>query len=394
MRPYLLAAAPQVTFAVQTMKRLAILGSTGSIGTQTLDVVRSLREHFQVVALSGGRNVQLLQQQVEEFRPLLAHSPAPGAARALAGSGARLAPPEEMVAHPQVDLVVMAIAGSPALSPTMAALVAGKPVALASKEALVMAGGIVMKEARDRGVELLPVDSEHSAIWQCLQGEKGQEEIARILLTASGGAFRDHTQEQLEHVTPQEALHHPTWRMGQKVTVDSATLMNKGLEVIEAHWLFELSFDRIKVVMHRESIVHSLVEFVDGSVKGQLGAPDMRLPIQYALTHPHRLPNETLPRVDLAAVGKLTFGDVDLGRYPCLRLALEAARAGGTCPAVLNAADEVAVERFLAGDMAFLDIPRLVERVLGQHQAMADPDLDTILAADTWARAQAREGIH
>jgi len=394
VRPYLLAAAPQVTFAVQTMKRLAILGSTGSIGTQTLDVVRSLREHFQVVALSGGRNVQLLQQQVEEFRPLLAHSPAPGAARALAGSGARLAPPEEMVAHPQVDLVVMAIAGSPALSPTMAALVAGKPVALASKEALVMAGGIVMKEARDRGVELLPVDSEHSAIWQCLQGEKGQEEIARILLTASGGAFRDHTQEQLEHVTPQEALHHPTWRMGQKVTVDSATLMNKGLEVIEAHWLFELSFDRIKVVMHRESIVHSLVEFVDGSVKGQLGAPDMRLPIQYALTHPHRLPNETLPRVDLAAVGKLTFGDVDLGRYPCLRLALEAARAGGTCPAVLNAADEVAVERFLAGDMAFLDIPRLVERVLGQHQAMADPDLDTILAADTWARAQAREGIH
>ncbi|MDP2726371.1 MAG: 1-deoxy-D-xylulose-5-phosphate reductoisomerase [Dehalococcoidia bacterium] len=369
-----------------------MLGSTGSIGTQALDVVRNLPGRFQVVALAGGQNLGLLQQQVEEFRPLLAYSSAAEAGPArLRRAGAAIAAPEEMAAHPQVDLVVMAIAGSAALPPTLAALRAGKAVALASKEALVMAGAIVMREAREHGARLLPVDSEHSAIWQCLQGEGDKDQIARILLTASGGAFRDHTPAQLQKVTPQEALHHPTWRMGKKVTIDSATLMNKGLEVMEAHWLFDLTFDRIEVVMHRESIVHSLVEFVDGSVKAQLGMPDMRLPIQYALTHPERLPNQTLPRLDLAGLGKLTFGEVDLGRYPCLRLALEAAQAGGTCPAVLNAADEVAVERFLAGEMAFLDIPRLVEGVLARHQPTVDPDLDTIMEADAWARGQARE---
>ncbi|MDP2936652.1 MAG: 1-deoxy-D-xylulose-5-phosphate reductoisomerase [Dehalococcoidia bacterium] len=375
------------------MKRLAILGSTGSIGAQTLDVVRALPGHFQVVALSGGRNLELLRQQVEEFRPLLAYSPVEGAAAALAGAGVRISPLEEIVTNGRVDLVVMAISGSPALSPTLAALRAGKTVALASKEALVMAGALVMREAREHGVQLLPVDSEHSAIWQCIQGEVGRDEIAKVHLTASGGAFRDLSREQLEQVTPEEALRHPTWRMGRKVTIDSATLMNKGLEVIEAHWLFDLPFDRIDVVMHRESIVHSLVEFVDGSVKAQLGVPDMRLPIQYALTYPSRLPNEELPRLDLASMGPLTFNDVELGRYPCLRLALEAARAGGTATTVLNAADEVAVERFLAGDIAFLDIPRLVERVLAQHQPVAGPELETILEADAWARAQARKAI-
>lgn len=371
------------------MKRLAILGSTGSIGAQTLDVVRALPGHFQVVALSGGRNLELLRQQIEEFRPLLAYSSAEGAAAALAGAGVRISPLEEIVTNGRVDLVVMAISGSPALSPTLAALRAGKTVALASKEALVMAGALVMREAREHGVQLLPVDSEHSAIWQCIQGEVGRDEIAKVYLTASGGAFRDLSREQLEQVTPEEALRHPTWRMGKKVTIDSATLMNKGLEVIEAHWLFDLPFDRIDVVMHRESIVHSLVEFVDGSVKAQLGVPDMRLPIQYALTYPSRLPNEELPRLDLASVGPLTFNDVDLGRYPCLRLALEAALAGGTATTVLNAADEVAVERFLAGAIRFLDIPHLVEKMLERHQPVADPSIEMILETDAWARVQA-----
>ncbi len=375
------------------MKRLAILGSTGSIGTQALDIVRALPEHFRVVALAGGQNLGLLQQQVEEFCPVLAYSPVAEAAPALTCGGTSIASPEEMAGHPDIDLVVMAIAGSPALSPTLAALQAGKTVALASKEALVMAGDVVTKTALEHGGRLLPVDSEHSAIWQCLQGEHGHDEIDRILLTASGGAFRDHSVERLERVTPAEALHHPTWRMGKKVTVDSATLMNKGLEVIEAHWLFHLPFDRIKVIMHRESIVHSMVEFVDGSVKAQLGMPDMRMPIQYALTHPARLPNQTLPHLDLARLGTLTFGEVDMRRYPCLLLALEAARIGGTTTAVLNAADEIAVERFLGGDISFLDIQRLVTGVLGRHQPTHNPDLEAILEADRWARDQARKAL-
>ena len=373
------------------MKRLAILGSTGSIGTQALDVVRALPGHFQVLALSGGRNLDLLQRQVQEFRPLLAYTPVDAAAADLRAAGARVVPPEEMAAHPEVDLVVMAIAGSPSLHPTLAAARAGKPVALASKEALVMAGAVVTREVREHGAQLLPVDSEHSAVWQCLRGEKGGGEVSKVFLTASGGAFRDHTPEQLRRVTPEEALRHPTWRMGKKVTIDSATLMNKGLEVIEAHWLFGLSFDKIEVVMHRESIVHSLVEFVDGSLKAQLGMPDMRLPIQYALTHPLRLANLNLPRLDIAQLGRLTFGQVDMGRYPCLRLALEAAQTGGTCPAVLNAADEVAVDRFLAGEIAFLDIPRFVEGALVRHNPVANPDLETILEADAWARSVVRE---
>ncbi|MDO8691602.1 MAG: 1-deoxy-D-xylulose-5-phosphate reductoisomerase [Dehalococcoidia bacterium] len=376
------------------MKRLAILGSTGSIGTQALDVVRALPDHFRVVALAGGQNLGLLRQQADEFHPLFVYSPASEAGPALSCHGRSIVSPEEMASLSEVDLVVMAIAGSPALSPTLAALRAGKTVALASKEALVMAGAVVTKEARIHGGRLLPVDSEHSAIWQCLQGENGPQEIQRLLLTASGGAFRDRTQEQLKKVSPQEALHHPTWRMGRKVTIDSATLMNKGLEVIEAHWLFSLPFDRINVVMHRESIIHSLVEFVDGSVKAQLGMPDMRLPIQYALTHPARLANQSLPRLDLARLGTLTFGEVEMGRYPCLRLALEAAAIGGTATAVLNAADEVAVQKFLAGEISFLDISRLVERVLDRHQAEAEPDLETILDADRWAREEARKAVN
>lgn len=375
------------------MKRLAILGSTGSIGTQALDVVRALPGLFQVLALSGGSNLELLRQQVAEFRPALAYGMAPLASDVLTNEGASMATPTEMAAHPDVDLVVMAIAGSPALAPTLAAVRSGKPVALASKEALVMAGSIVTREVQKHGAQLLPVDSEHSAIWQCLQGENGDAEIDRLLLTASGGAFRDLTADQLAKVTPEEALHHPTWRMGRKVTIDSATLMNKGLEVIEAQWLFHLPSDRIKVVMHRESIVHSLVEFVDGSVKAQLGMPDMRMPIQYALTHPDRLPNATVPRLDLAKLGNLTFADVDMGRYPCLRLALQAAEAGGTCPAVLNAADEVAVEGFLAGEISFLGISRLVDSVLERHQRLADPDLPAILDADRWAREEASKTI-
>jgi 1-deoxy-D-xylulose-5-phosphate reductoisomerase len=374
------------------MKRLAILGSTGSIGRQTLEVVAALPERFQALALAGGENLALLSRQVAEFRAHLAYSPAEGARETLREAGAAFTPLEEMAAHPEVDLVVMAIAGSGALSPTLAALRAGKTVALASKEVLVMAGAVVTREAAAHGAHLLPIDSEHSAIWQCLQGETGGEEIARLILTASGGAFRDYTLEQLERVTPEEALRHPTWHMGRKVTIDSATLMNKGLEVIEAHWLFSVPFAKIEVVMHRESIVHSLVEFVDGSVKAQLGMPDMRLPIQYALAYPQRLANPGLPRLDLTRLGSLCFQEVDLARYPCLGLALEAGRAGGTCPAVLNAADEVAVARFLKGEITFLGIPTLIEGVLARHQGVAEPSLEDLLAADAWARAQAKGG--
>jgi len=297
-------------------------------------------------------------------------------------------PMEAMAAHPDVDVVLVGTPGAAGLAPTLAALRAGKAVALANKEVLVMAGAVLTRAAAEGGGELRPVDSEHSAIWQCLWGE-ARGGIARLILTASGGALRDRPVESLDTVTPEEALRHPTWTMGRKVTVDSATLFNKGLETIEARWLFDVPVDRIEVVMHRESIVHSLVEFRDGSVKAQLGLPNMRLPIQCALTYPERLPCP-VPRLDLAALGSLQFALPDFARYPCLALALEAGRRGGTCPAVRAAADEVAVEEFLSGRIRFTDIPRLIERVLAAHSPGPEDDLDAVLEADTWARRQAR----
>lgn len=371
--------------------RLAVLGSTGSIGRQTLDVVRSLGGRFNVIALAAGGNVTLLEEQVREFRPRFVCSGREGdylMERVSSGGGpaVRWAEMEEMASHGDVDLVVIATAGSTGLGPTLAAVRAGKSVALANKEVLVMAGQIITAEARRYGAELRPIDSEHSAIWQCLWGED-RDSVERIIITASGGPFRDTPSEELARVTAQEALRHPNWQMGQKITVDSATLLNKGLECIEARWLFEVPLERIEVILHRESIVHSLVEFSDGSLKAQLGVPDMRLPIQCALTYPERLPGATVPRLDLKLVGSLSFGIADTKRYPCLALALEAGRRGGTSPAVLAAADEIAVQHFLAGHIRFPDIAHSVADALNSHNQLANPSLEEVLHADAWARS-------
>jgi len=375
---------------VHRVKRLAILGSTGSIGRQTLEVVRAFPRRFQVVALTGGRNLTLLKAQVREFKPKLVSTES--GAKGERMPGASHLSMEEIAAHPDVELVVIATAGKAGLGPTLAAIRAGKTVALANKEVLVMAGEVVSAEAKRCGVEILPIDSEHSAIWQCLCGED-RKDIARIILTASGGPFRSKTIRQLAGVTPEEALRHPTWQMGTKVTIDSATLMNKGMEIIEAHWLFGVPFDRIEVVIHHQSIIHSLVEFVDGSTKAQLSFPDMRLPIQYALTYPERWEGVFRSRMDFASVGSLNFEAVDLGRFPCLRIAREAAVKGGTYPAVLCAADEVAVELFLTKKIGFPGIADLVARTIECHNAVSQPSLDDIIAADAWARNAARAGF-
>ncbi|HEX5479070.1 MAG TPA: 1-deoxy-D-xylulose-5-phosphate reductoisomerase [Dehalococcoidia bacterium] len=369
-------------------QRLAILGSTGSVGRQALDVVRGLPGQFRVVGLAGGSNHTLLEDQAREFRPDMVwcqNADRHMHLKAAAGARTRWTPLEEMAAHPDIDLVLVATSGMAGLAPTLAALAAGKSVALANKEVLVMAGGIVTKAAERGRAELRPVDSEHSAIWQCLWGEDPGA-IARLVLTASGGAFRDMAPRDLERVTPQQALRHPTWDMGRKITIDSATLMNKGFEAIEARWLFDVPMDRIDIVMHRESIVHSLVEFVDGSVKAQLGEPDMRLPIRCALCYPERIACESTPRLNLARSKALNFSQPDLSRYPCLRLALEAGAKGGTWPAVLAAADEVAVDQFMRGEMRFTDIAKSVDAALSAHSGAADPSLEQILEADRWAR--------
>ena len=376
------------------MTGLAILGSTGSIGRQTLEVVRHLRRRFRIVGLAAGHNVTLLEEQAREFSPSLLWADREGdyLREKAGGLRARWTPMEEMASHPDVDIVVVATAGKAGLLPTLTAVRAGKVVALANKEVLVMAGHLLVAAARQHGAELRPIDSEHSAIWQCLWGED-RASIARIILTGSGGPFRDLSLDDLARVTPEEALRHPTWQMGHKVTVDSATLLNKGLEAIEAHWLFGVAFDKIEVVLHRESIVHSLVEFRDGSIKAQLGIPDMRVPIQCALTYPQRLPAAQAKRLDLAHLGTLTFCQPEPRRFPCLGLALEAGRRGGTFPAALAAADEVAVEHFLAGRIGFMDIPRVIEAALTAHQGTAEPSLDEVLAADAWARRLAEDWL-
>src|ERR1044071_442753 len=307
------------------MKRLALLGSTGSIGRQTLDVVRWHPDEFAVAALVAGRPSDVFTAQVDEFRPRVA----------CITSADGVDPLMDLAIDPDIDMLVAANSGTVGFRPTIAALAAGKPVALANKETLIMAGHLVTEASALSGAPLLPIDSEHSAIWQCLQGEEPySERVQRLLLTASGGAFRNRAVSELDGVTPAEALKHPTWSMGPKITIDSATLMNKGLEVIEAHWLFGLGFDRIDVVIHHQSVIHSLVEFVDGSVKAQLGLPDMRLPIQYAMAHPRRLA-APVDRLDLARAGSLTFAPGDAAKYPCLELAYRAGRSAGTYPTVL-----------------------------------------------------------
>ena len=373
---------------VDAVKRVAVLGSTGSIGRQTLDVIRAMPQRFRVVGLAAGKNMDLLTEQVKEFEPEFIGRPPEKddieRLKRVVGIKYDLLPLDEIAAIPNVDIVVIATSGQAGLAPTLAASRAGKNIALANKESLVSAGEIITSEARKSGARILPVDSEHSAIWQCLGGES--QEAARIILTASGGPFRQFSFEQLAEVTVAQALRHPSWRMGKKVTIDSATLMNKGLEIIEAHWLFSMPYDRIDVLVHPQSIIHSMVEFIDGSIKAQLSYPDMRLPIQYALSYPERLANPQLPRLDWALVKNLDFELPDYDRFPCLQLAIEAGKQGGTCPAVLCAADEVAVELFLAGRIRFTDIAGLIERTLEQHQLVAKPSLEEIEAADAWGR--------
>ena len=372
-----------------TVKQIAVLGSTGSIGRQTLDVIRALPHKFQIVGLAAGKNIDLLAKQIEEFKPrFVSYSPTEDQGKEvltrLASSEYELLSLEDIASHPQVDTAVIATSGSSGLSPTLAAIKAGKKVALANKEVLVMAGEIVTCQAKLNVAQILPIDSEHSAIWQCLEGET--EKAARLILTASGGPFYRYSPAQLEEVTIEQALKHPSWQMGKKVTIDSATLMNKGLEVIEAHWLFNMPFDNIEILIHPQSIIHSMVEFIDGSIKAQLSYPDMRLPIQYALSHPERLPNPQLPRLDWSRITDLTFEPPQLNTFPCLKLAIEAGRKGGTYPAVLCGADEVAVELFLSQRIKFVDIASLIGQVLEQHEVIAQPTLEEIIAADIWAR--------
>ena len=366
---------------------LVLLGSTGSIGRQTLDVVRAMPDRFNILGLAAGRNLDALEAQAREFRPRYiwaASEDEARVARIRQDSGAAVAPMDEMAADPVGDVLVVGTAGRAGLEPTLTSLERGGAVALANKEVVVMAGQLV-RDAVDRGGgQLRPVDSEHSAIWQCLWGEENHE-IRRILLTASGGALRHLPAEELASVTPEQALNHPTWNMGDKITIDSATLMNKGMETIEAKWLFDVPYERVEIVQHAESIVHSLVEFGDGSVKAQLGYPDMKLPIQLALSYPARL-QPTVEPLDLASVGTLNFSRPDLDRYPCLKLAQQAGRAGGTYPAVMAAADEVAVEAFLERRISFTEIADYVNQAMDAHRNTNNPDIEAIDAADAWAR--------
>ncbi|MCB5934065.1 1-deoxy-D-xylulose-5-phosphate reductoisomerase [Caldibacillus thermoamylovorans] len=373
------------------MKGISLLGATGSIGTQTIDIIRSNRDQFELVAIAVGKNLELTREIINEFHPKLVsvqnQADAAILQREFAGISKILSGDEGLIdvaVHPDANLFVNAILGSVGLVPTLNAIEAGKTIALANKETLVTAGHIVMARARDRKVPVLPVDSEHSAIFQCLQGER-QKNIERLIITASGGSFRDNTREQLLDVTIEEALHHPNWSMGAKITIDSATMMNKGLEVIEAHWLFDQPYDKIDVLLHRESTVHSMVEFHDGSIIAQLGTPDMRIPIQYALTYPERTPTNAA-RLDLTELGTLHFQKMDFNRYRCLRFAYEAGRRGGTLPVVLNAANEVCVQAFLNGKIKFLEIEDVIEWALENHVPTANPDLDTILSVDQETR--------
>ena len=382
------------------VRRLAILGSTGSIGRSALAVVDAHADRLRVVALAAGENAAQLAEQIERYRPAVAAVATDAAladlrGRGVSGAGTALhAGPEGLIAaatHPDVDVVLCATAGTAGLEAVLAAIAAGKTIALANKEVLVMAGALVTDAARARGVALLPVDSEHNAIHQCLHGRE-LHEVKRLVLTASGGPFRGLDDDALEHVTPDDALRHPTWQMGRKITVDSATLMNKGLEVIEAHWLFDVAADQIEVVVHPQSIVHSMVEFCDGSVIAQLGVTDMRLPIQYAFSYPARW-SAALPSLDLTRTPPLEFLPPD-GRFRCLRLAYEALRRGGAWPVVLNAANEVAVAAFLDRQLSFPGIARVIETCLGQADRHAAPrSLEEIREIDLSARRGAAETI-
>ena len=383
----------------ETRRRIAVLGSTGSIGRQTLDVVRAYSDRFQVVALAARGNVALLAEQVREFSPSLVVCtnddpdtceqvarliPAESDCRIVHGlEGLTLA-----ATHPDAEMVVAATSGLVGVEPTLAAIRAGKTIALANKETLVMAGHLVMPAAKRAGIPILPVDSEHSALWQCLRGEQSSE-VRRLILTASGGPLRHTPLAEMASVTVEQAMAHPTWNMGPKITIDSATLMNKGLEVIEAHWLYDMPFDKIGVVVQPQSIIHSMVEYVDDSIKMQASVPSMHLPIQYALSYPDRLDRTgtslSLP-LNWPAIGRLDFEDADFERFPCLRLAYEAGAQGGTAPAVLVGADEQAVKLFMHGKIRLTEIAETLETVLRRHDVVPEPGLDAVLAASEWAQ--------
>jgi 1-deoxy-D-xylulose-5-phosphate reductoisomerase len=380
------------------VKRLAILGSTGSIGRSALAVVDAHPSRLKVVSLAARDNAELLAQQVKQYCPSVVAMATGEAVGRLRTACAGHEPPRietgpaglvAVATHPDADIVLCASSGTAGLEAVLAAIDAGKTIALANKEVLVMAGELVTRSAQRRGVPILPVDSEHNAIHQCLHGRR-HSEIRRLILTASGGPFRQFTAEELEHVRPEEALRHPTWQMGRKITIDSATLMNKGLEVIEARWLFDVHADQIDVVVHPQSIVHSMVELHDGSVIAQLGVTDMRLPIQYACSYPDRW-EAALPSLDLTRAPRLEFQAPDTHRFPCLALAYRALREGGTLPVVLNAANEVAVDAFLDGRLAFPAIPRLIEMTMNAHVVQRVSTLDVVRAAHAWGHAQARE---
>lgn len=376
------------------MKNVVVLGSTGSIGTSTIKVANDLPDHIRLVGLAAGNNVELLLEQACKHRPQavsITDSAKAAVLRDTLGASAEVHCGADglvkLATMPGADIVLIAIVGTAGLRPALAAIRAGKDIAVASKEILVMAGETVMNEARKQGVRVLAVDSEHSAIFQCLDG-KPSSSVRKLWLTASGGPFRSTPASEFAAITVERALKHPSWVMGRKITIDSATLFNKGLEMIEARWLFNMEMDRVAVVVHPQSVVHSLVEFVDGSMLAQLSTPDMCLPIQYALTYPERVSSQRV-QTNLAKLGKLTFEEPDPERFPALRLARRAGEMGGTLPAVLNAANEVAVEAFVNRKVSFLDIPRVVEMTMQKHQHVAQPSLDQILAADAWARAEA-----
>jgi 1-deoxy-D-xylulose-5-phosphate reductoisomerase len=378
------------------MKKIAILGSTGSIGCSSLKVIEAHPEAYQVTALAAGKNIDLLAEQIRKFRPLvvavLGDQEAESLNERLGGAqGTRIVSGRQGFIHlatlDEVDTVISAITGAAGLVPTYAAIRAGKNIALANKETMVMAGPLVMVEAKRRGVAVLPVDSEHSAILQCLQGH-ARDDVRRVILTASGGPFKDFSHEEMEKATPEQALKHPNWNMGPKITVDSATLMNKGLELIEAKWLFELDIHQIHILIHPQSVVHSMVEYRDGSIIAQLGIPDMITPISYALSYPRHV-DTPLRALDLEEVGTLRFMKPDTRKFRCLELALRAAEIGDSMPAVLNGANEVAVDFFLKGRIGFLQIPSLIERTMDAHRPFVIDRIETVMEVDAWAREKA-----
>jgi 1-deoxy-D-xylulose-5-phosphate reductoisomerase len=378
------------------MQHIAILGSTGSVGTQALEVIAANQDKFIVTALAAYHNDILLEKQIEYFKPEIAVLVDKDAAdrliRRYSGATTILAGEDGVLAastHPAVNTVLTSLVGFAGLKPTLAAIEAGKNIALANKETLVAAGQLVTQLAKEKNIKILPVDSEHSAIFQCLQGENNNN-IQRILLTASGGPFRGFKREQLECVTVEDCLRHPNWSMGKKITIDSSTLANKGLEVIEAHWLFDVEYSQIEVVVHPQSVIHSMVEFVDGSVIAQLGQPDMRVPIQYALTYPERM-IANYPRLDFKTLSTLTFDAPDCITFPILQLAFDAGSRGGTLPCVFNAVNEEAVYAFLAGKLRYLDIFTVIDSVIKSHKVVASPNLKDIYNADSWSRIETKE---